>query len=150
MKPCVVFSSRSGNTRTVAEAIAATVGCSAIEIGPDPAPDAIALDGHPFIFLGSGVYGGSPHTHLLNAIEMLAPAPTQRFALFLTWWGRGHSDEEARRRIQSALESRGHTLVDDCFTCFGQTMKVFKRGHPNEADLRAASRWAQRLTDRFC
>ncbi len=150
MKPNVVFSSRSGNTRMVAEAIAAAVGCTAKEIGSDPAPAELVLDEPPLIFIGSGVYGGNPHKHLLNAIERLAPAPKQRFALFLTWWGRGHSDEEARERIRSALRSRGHTLVDDCFTCYGQTMKLFKRGHPNEADLRDAARWAQRLTDRFC
>jgi alpha/beta superfamily hydrolase len=96
------------------------------------------------VFLGTWIYGGEPSNHLQNWLKTQEFKDSKRaFALFMTWAGGGASDKLARQRVKLILEGKGQRLQEPPFVCLGKTSGFSRKGHPNEADLANASKWAQ-------
>jgi flavodoxin len=62
MKALVVYYSKGGKTRKVAEAISTGLECGALDVGRD-ACDAAGLD---LLVVGSGTYGGMPGPKIVD------------------------------------------------------------------------------------
>jgi len=141
MNTAVVYGSVTGNTRRVAEAIAAEVG-----VGARPAREVRSLDGCELLFLGSGVYGGVPARavrRLLRGTESLAGV---KVALFGTYGGIPSQLE----RMARAVEARGAVILGR-FSCKGRDWFVLgfvARGHPSATDLAAAAAFARQARAR--
>ena len=63
MKTQVIYFSRKGSTKKIAEAIASELKTNAEDV------KTTKLDKESFIFLGSGCYGGKPGRHMTKFIE---------------------------------------------------------------------------------
>jgi len=134
----VIFYSRGGNTRKVAEAIAAELGTKAESVD-----DARISKEGSVLFLGSGCYGGKPGPQMLEFIGK-SDLSGRKVAVFGTSGGgigRELDDMEA------ALRERG-ALVLGRFSCKGRTFILINWGRPNDSDLSDARKFARSMSDR--
>ena len=136
MESLVVYFSRGGKTRTVAEAIAQELGCKAIDIKKET-PDPSGVD---MLLVGSGNYGGKTDNKLLTFINNLQPNTAKQAAVFATSGGLA---PKVISVLQEALEARGYK-VGSSFKCRGKFLFT-NRGHPNEEDLKNAKAFAHDL-----
>ncbi len=142
MKPTVLYASRSGNTKKIAEEIAQELNCKAIDVTEKGVADSADIDDSDLILIGTGIRYGHANEALLvylKAVDFKAP---KIFALFVTWGGAGKTSKDAMAQVKSALVLKGRVL-DDCFLCFGG-WNFLRRGHPNQADGKAAREWAKK------
>jgi len=129
----VVYCSRGGNTRKVAEAIASELGVSAKDIST-----AGVIPPETFVLLGSGNYGGKPVKEIVNFIEKNC-RQGGKAAVFGTSAGDRGNEVAA---IEKLLAKKGVT-VSGGFHCPGKFFFFIRRGRPNEEDLKKAREWAR-------
>ena len=136
MKVCIVYSSCTGNTRKVAEALAETSGapCFAVRHAPNP-------DDYDLLALGFWVRKGLPDA---RAQRYMARVSGKQVFFFGTLGAWPHS-EHARRCLAAThdlLQAGGNTVVDG-FLCQGrvnpQVIAASQRkgGHPMSAERSA-------------
>ncbi|MCQ8893010.1 MAG: flavodoxin, partial [Methanolinea sp.] len=121
----VIVFSRGGNTRKVAEAIAAELGVPVQDTNA-PFPEGARL-----VFLGSGTYGGKPGEPMAKFIES-GNFSGYKVALFGTSGG----PEGAKHMMgvmKDALLRKGATVIGE-FSCPGKFLFV-NWGRPNAEDL---------------
>jgi len=145
MKTTVLYASKSGNTKKVADAIASELKCEVLQITPN-SKSTINLNDYDLIFLGSGITFGNPNEILVRYLQALTLNEQKYFAIFLTWGGAGQTDRQALSKLQTLLESKGQKVLGDCYRCFGgRQFTLAKRGHPNSEDLETAKNWAKKV-----
>ena len=83
MKSSVVYFSRGGKTRKVAEAVAQELGCKSVDITKET-PD---LSGVDMLLVGSGNYVGKTDPKLLTFLNNLQPSSDKKAAVFATSGG---------------------------------------------------------------
>jgi flavodoxin len=131
MDAAVVYFSRTGNTKKVAEAIASAVGCAAQSVDEYDAGKPVDL-----IFVGGSVYGGKLDPALEDFILQLSPKAVGNAAVFSTHV----SGEKAGDMLKLALAARG-IPAGAGFSCKGDFL-FFNLGHPNRRELDEAGRFA--------
>ena len=131
----VVYYSRSGNTKKVAEAIAAELDVRAENV---KAKEWLTKDS--FVFLGSGCYIGRPGKELQEFIAR-NDFKGREVALFGTSAG-GGGDEV--RIMEELLKSKG-ALMKGSFYCKGRFFFFFSRGHPSDEELAKAREFAKEV-----
>ncbi len=137
MKSVVVYFSRGGSTRKIAEAIAAELASEAVDVTKQK-PDVSGVD---LRVVGSGTYGGKPGKELVSFLDGLAPASGRRAACFSTC---GFvRPPRSIAEIRSLLESKGYTVVG-CYDCLGKFL-LKNRGRPSEEDVMRAREFARSL-----
>lgn len=129
----VLYYSKGGHTKKVAEAIAAELGTQAADI-----KQATLDKSAEVVFLGSGCYGKKPGPDMMKFIET-AGFSGRKVALFGTSAGGVGSETE---EMAATLRSKGATVVGRYY-CQGQFLLLVGRGHPNQADLENARKFAQ-------
>jgi flavodoxin len=145
VKTTVLYSTRSGNTRKVAEAISSELNCPCLRITKHSDFSAANLNDFDKVFLRTGIYKGQPNADLLNYLKGTPINGKKQFALFMTCfgWGKGIADKNTIDNIQRILESKGQRLLRNSFSCFGGGLGFVKRGHPNIDELKEAGKWAK-------
>lgn len=147
MKPIVVYSTRSGNTKKVAEAVASELNCLCHQITSDSAT--VSIDEYDTVFIGTGIYKGQPHQDLLGYLQTMHPNGKKRFALFMTCfgWGKNVADKNVIGTLKAALEANGQRMLDNHFSCFGGGLGFVRRGHPDAEELDLAKKWARKIAE---
>ena len=135
MKIKVMYHSRGGNTKKVADAIAEAVGQVS-----EAVPPAYPLDNVALLFLGGAPYGGKIDSKLADFIKTLNTGRARNVALFSTTG----SQDKAITQMKEMLTAQGINVLDETFLCKGKYFAFFNRKHPNEADIKAAKEFAQR------
>ena len=130
----VVYYSKMGNTKKVAEAIAVELGVTAEHV---KAKEGLAKDS--FVFLGSGCYASRPGRKLRKFIAR-NDFTGRQVALFGTS-GNGRGDEV--RGMEKLLKPTG-ALIRGSFYCKGK-MFLFNRGHPSNEELANAREFASEM-----
>ncbi len=148
MKTIILYSSKSGNTKKIADSMASQVGCDAIRITADSTPPNVDLEGYDLVFVGTGLFAGTPNEDMVRYIGNLNLKTTKMFALFITWGGAPRTDKLALKRLKALLEGKGQKVLEDHFACYGGWKGVLmKRGHPKPEEIKAAGEWAKKLVD---
>ena len=148
MKTIILYSSKSGNTKKIADSMASQVGCDAIRITADNTPPNVDLEGYDLVFVGTGLFAGTPNEDMVRYIGNLNLKTTKMFALFITWGGAPRTDKLALKRLKALLEGKGQKVLEDHFACYGGWKGVLmKRGHPKPEEIKAAGEWAKKLVD---
>jgi menaquinone-dependent protoporphyrinogen IX oxidase len=144
LKAIVLFASKSGNTRKLAQEIAAQLGCEAVQIIGSRA--AVDLELYDLVFLGTGLYAGTPNEDVQYYLQNLKLKSQKQFALFITWGGAPNSDRMAISKIKQFLQNKGQTMLDDVYKSFGGWKFVLmKRGHPTNEEIVGAGEWAKNV-----
>lgn len=129
----VLYYSRGGNTRKLADAIAEELGIKAVDIKAasiEPAPGVL--------FLGSGCYGGRPGEDMTKFIQA-HDFTGRKVALFSTSWMNAGKELAV---MASALQGKGVAVIGN-YHCKGKTSLIFNRGHPDQSDLAGGKKFAQ-------
>jgi flavodoxin I len=130
----VLFDSKGGNTRKLADAIAEELGTKTADVrgaSIDPAAGVI--------FLGSGCYGSRPGEGMAKFIAN-NDFTGRKVALFSTSGGGAGKELGA---MADALNPKGATVLGN-YTCKGKFV-LLNRGRPDRADLDAAKRFAREM-----
>jgi flavodoxin I len=131
----VLFYSRGGNTRKLANAIAEELGAKAADV------KAASIDpGAGIIFLGSGCYGGKPGEDMMKFIGA-NDFSGRKVALFGTSASGGGKEIDA---MENALKQKGASVLGK-YECTGQFLLIVRRGHPNLDDLEGARKFAREM-----
>lgn len=133
----VVYYSRGGNTRKLADAIANELEVKAVDVEAD-SPD---VSGADVLVVGSGTYGGKPGKPIVTFLESLKEANGKRAACFASCAGDASKSLTA---MQEILKAKGYVIID-CYSCFGRFAFFAKRGHPTAEELDQAKEFARKL-----
>lgn len=132
----VVYASRGGNTKKLAEAIAKGAGARAQAVA-----DAGTGTQADVLFVGGSIYAGKIDGGLRTYLQGLDAAKVGRVVVFGTAAGKKSALEEVR----GILSPKGIAVSDEAFQCPGSFL-LAHRGRPNDDDLREAEAFAKRMS----
>ena len=144
----VCVSVSHGNTRRVAEAMAAVLG------GPIREPDEVApnsIASYDLVGFGSGIFGFQHHARLRRFVARLSRVTDTKAFVFATSGTGRIVDLPLRASLDTMLEARGFRVVDR-FCCPGydtwwplRLIGGIRKGRPDESDLERAAAFARSL-----
>jgi flavodoxin len=137
MNASVVYQTTTGNTKKVADVIAATVGCVA-----QPVASATIAGPVDMLFLGAAIHASDIDSSVKKFIEELNPSMIKEVSLFTTGF-----EEKALGIMRGLLEKRGIPVTDKCYACRGKFL-LWNRGRPNMDDLANAQVFAKELASK--
>ena len=138
MKIKVMYNSRSGNTKKVAEVIAKTVGTSAVRIA-----DNNNFDSADILFIGDGIYGFRPDKSTEMFIKTLNSDKVKNAVVFGTYGGQ----TRAIYKMKELLKKQGINVYEESFGCKGKFF-IMHHKHPDVNDLKAAELFAKEVLGR--
>jgi flavodoxin len=119
MNNCIVYFSRTGNTKRLAQAIASTVEAPIYDL-TSIQPDAIKTC--DTLFLGTPVEGASPTKEIVAFIEKMPQVESKKVILFCTF--RLFGNKRTMNAMEKRLTPKGYKVV----------LKVSKKGMKPEVD----------------
>jgi flavodoxin len=106
MKPCVVYFSRTGNTKRLAQAIAEAVKAPLFDLA---STQPLALAEFDLLILGTPVEGASPAKETAAYIETLPKVENKKAFLFCTY--RAFGNERTMKKMEKQLENKGYAMA---------------------------------------
>lgn len=140
MKIKVMYHSKGGNTKKIAEAIGQALNQPAEQVPPAYPPDNIKL-----LFLGSGLYAGKIDNKIRNFIDALDSKKVRNIALFGTSGGQ----DTAIRIMRELLQAKGINVLEESYLCEGKFFIFFKRKHPDAHDIKNAQDFALKAFEKI-
>lgn len=113
MNGCVVYFSRTGNTKRLAQAIADTAKVAIFDIARTTPS---TIETYDLLILGTPVEGSSPAKETKTFIESMTKAENKKAILFYTY--RIFGNERTMKVIEKELKSKGYETI----------LKVSKKG----------------------
>ncbi len=136
MNTNVVYISKTGHSRKIAQAVAESIGTKALDAALDP-----DVHGTDLLFVVSGIYAGKAEPRLSAFLSKLQPDDVRRVA-FITSSLSKSRQEDGRR----TLADTGIPAARDEYSCMGSFL-FFGRKHPDGADIQGAIDFALQLME---
>jgi len=133
MRTAVVYLTRSGHSRTIAQAIATALQVPAQDIKTGP-----KLSGVDLLFVVGGIYAGGSDPAMMAYAEALDRGMVKKAAL-VTSCASGKNRQDA---LRAALERKGIEVLPDEFVCKGRFL-FLRIGHPDKTEIANAVSFAQ-------
>ena len=134
MKIAVRYYTKTGNTKRLAEAIAAAVGVEAL---PLSAPLEEPVD---ILFLGNSYYAFSIDPEVRQYVQSLKSGQVGKIVNF----GSAAMLNSTYKKVKAEADKVGIDMDEREFHCKGEFKGVHK-GRPNEEDLAAAADFARKI-----
>jgi flavodoxin len=141
MNTKVMYFSKGGNTKKIAEAIAKSFNQS-----PESVPPAYPLDNIKLLFLGSAVYGGKISDKVKDYIKTLNVKKVRNVALFSTT---GNGKDTAIMQMKDLIVAQGINVLDESFSCKGRFFLFLNAQRPNAEDLKNAQDFAKKTAEKL-
>lgn len=135
MKIAVLYQSRTGHSKKIAEAVAGGLGVQAQRLADHP-----QLSGVDLLFVVSGIYAGKSDPKLLKYLATFGKEQVKRAALISSSMGKSKQD-----MVREALTQKGIEVAADEYVCQGSFL-FFGRGHPNAEEIAGAIAFAKKLS----
>jgi flavodoxin len=130
----VLYHTKTGHSRKIAQAVAQAVGVQARDIAQWQEET-----GCDVLFLVGGIYGGKSDQKMLDLVPRLHPDHVARVVLVTSCT----SGTTQQADLRAALLTRGIAVDSEEFLCLGSFL-IFRLGRPNQQDLAEAGRFALR------
>lgn len=140
MKTWIMYYSRGGNTKVIADAIAEALELSRSEQLPPSYP----LENVKLLFLGTGEYGGKPDPKTIEFVRTLNNKRVTNVAVFGTS-GSGEANGKAITAVKELLKDKDINVIDETFSCKGKFFLFFNRNKPGKDDIQKAKEFAKRI-----
>ncbi len=134
MKTAVVYYSKTGHSKKIAEAVAAGLGVRAESVTSRP-----VLGGIDLLFIVGGIYASKSDPRLLKYLSTLDKGQAKRAALITSSAGK-----LKQAMVRDTLAQQGIPVVGDEYVCQGSFL-FFGKGHPDAGDIAGAVAFANRL-----
>ena len=134
MRILVVYQSRTGNTKRIAEAIAEELGVEALPVLE------VTTFSCDLLVLGSGVYAASLDKTMKRFLSGLDGLCAKKVALF----GTSAGGRKPFAMMKRALKQKGIPVHESTLWIPGE-FKFFNKGRPNDQDILEAKEWAKNL-----
>ena len=135
----VIYHSKSGHTKKIADAIAKVCEVEAIDITEPHTLGEVDL-----LFIGMGIYAGKPDHAILGYLDNL-PANTIKGAALFSTSCRG---KDCTALAVGVLEHKGILIYNKRCNCKGQFL-FFSKGKPDHEDTRKARKFAREVLKAF-
>lgn len=129
MSTAVRYYSRSGNTKLVADAIAAALGVKAVSVDR---PEAAVTEKVDVLFIGGALYAYGLDKHLKEYLSNLDGKKVGKAVIFSTSWISRHSID----LIRKALEEKGIHTESETF---------YVKNRANAEQLQQAAAFAKKM-----
>ncbi len=106
MKPCIIYFSRTGNTKKVAEAIADVAKAPTFDIA---STEPSLVENYDTIFIGTPVEGASPAKEMLAFVQGLPQTQSKKAVLFTTY--RLFGNERTMKKIEKLIHDKGYETL---------------------------------------
>ncbi|MDL2300418.1 flavodoxin [Clostridiaceae bacterium OttesenSCG-928-D20] len=130
----VVYASRGGNTKKLAEAVARGACVSANSV------EQLEINDTDILFVGASIYAGKIDARLRSFLEIIKPEQVKTVVVF----GTAAGNKTALPEIKALLEPKGIFVSSDVFHCNGSFLFA-NRGRPNAEDLKNAESFAKKI-----
>lgn len=140
MKTKVMYHSKSGNTKKVADAIAQALGQVSEAVPPDYPLENVGL-----LFLGAGVNAGKVDKKMIDFIKTLNTSRVKNVALFGTSGG----ECTHLNYMRELLKEQGINVMEQTYGCKGKSFFFINRKKPDEEDLKQAQKFAKEIYDKL-
>ena len=134
MSYAVRYYTKTGNTKRLAEAIAAELGVEALPIS-EPVTEPV-----DYLFLGNSYYAFSIDPEVRSFVASLDKNKVGRIVNF----GSAAMLNSTYKKVKAEAEKAGVAMDDKEFHCKGE-FKGLHKGRPNENDIRAAVEFAKQF-----
>jgi len=136
MNASLLYLSRTGHSRRIAEAIAAELRIPAQSIQANP-----KLGGVDLLFIVGGIYAGKSDPRMVEYVEKLDSSMVKRVVLITSCASRKNGQDTVR----DALVRNGIQVAPEEFICRGSFLFV-GAGHPNAKDIDDAISFVRKVT----
>ena len=133
MKNAVIYYTKLGHSKKIAQAIAEELDVRAQDIRNSP-----QLDDIDRLYIVSGIYGGLSAPELLDYLKTVDPNQIKKAFLLTSSGGK----TTPATNVRALLMERGIPVAEEEFTCQGAIF-LFGMGHPNKADIQNAIQFVQ-------
>ena len=138
MNLAVIYYTKLGHSKKIAQAIANELGVKAQDIRDNP--ELINMDK---LYIVSGIYGGKSAPELLEFLENLDGQQIKRAYLLTSSGGKTTRAADVR----AVLTEIGIPVAEEEFTCQGAIF-LFGMGHPNNTDIQNAIQFVQKTAQK--
>lgn len=136
MKTCVIYFSKSGNNKAIAQGIADKLHC--------PIYDILSFNDfksdYDLIFLGGSLYFGSPDKQMEAFIKLLDQNHVKRVCIFSS----NINEKDGFKALKTLVELNGITVVDEHYHALGKWLFSAK-GHPDKEEIEKAGAFAEKV-----
>ncbi len=136
MKIAVRYYTKTGNTKRLAEAIAAAVGVEALPLSA-PLEDPVDI-----LFLGNSYYAFSIDPEVRQYVQSLKSDQVGKIVNF----GSAAMLNSTYKKVRVEADKVGIAMDEREFHCKGE-FKGLHKGRPNEEDLAAAADFARKIAE---
>ena len=133
MNNAVIYYTKLGHSKKIAQAIAEELDVRAQDIRNSP-----QLDDIDRLYIVSGIYGGLSAPELLDYLKTVDPNQIKKAFLRTSSGGK----TTPATNVRALLMERGIPVAEEEFTCQGAIF-LFGMGHPNKADIQNAIQFVQ-------
>lgn len=135
MKTEIVYLSKTGHSRKIAQAIAAELHLKERDIKTKP-----ELSGADLLFIVGGIYGGVSDPAMLEYVKGISPDKAKKAALVTSSCG----GKTKQVKVRELLANNGVEVIAEEFICRGNFL-VVGMGHPDKNEISAAAAFAQKI-----
>lgn len=143
MKTWVLYYSKSGNTKVIADAIAEELKEAGV-LKSEQIPPAYPPENVQLLFLGTGEYAGKPDSKMVEFIRTLNTNRVKNAVVFGTSAG---DKGVAIEKVKSLLKEKGINVIEETFSCKGKAFFFINRKKPDSGDVKAAKEFARKVHD---
>jgi len=134
MNIAVIYNTKTGHTKLIAEAIAGVFGVEARNILDKPELNKIDL-----LFVGTGIYAGKVTPELTTYLDAINSTMVKKAILFTT----SMSPKIQTALLRDFIARKGIEVLRDEFNCRGKFL-FFNGKRPNEQDANNAKEFAKK------
>lgn len=135
MKNEVIYLTKTGHSKKIAEAVAAALGVQAKDIKTKP-----ALEQVDTLIIVGGIYGGVSDPAMLEYAAGLKGDTVKKAALICSSCG-GKAKQD---KVRELLRANGVDVCAEEYICRGKFL-VFGMGHPNKEEIAGAAAFAKKI-----
>lgn len=135
MKTAVIYFSKTGNSKKIAESVATALQTKAEDIKLKPVLNEVDL-----LFIVGGIYGGASLPDLKEFVEGIKENNVHKVALITSCL----SKKQRQDMIRDILIRNKIEVVAEEFICRGKLLFI-GFGHPNKDDINAAISFAKKV-----
>lgn len=135
----LIYATKTGHSKKIANAIAAELGIEFNNVTDHPTPKDVDL-----LYIVGGIYGGKSLPEMIDFINSLDSTQIKKAVLITSCVSKKMGQTEVRK----ILREKGIPVLLEEFICQGNFL-LFGMGHPNQADIDDAVLFATTAADNF-